>query len=62
MRKGRRQTLKGGSEYDVTVKGWRRAMCYLSRAGVAKKIKRKMNKRARQEAKKQMENEYADIT
>lgn len=62
MRKGRRQTLKGGSEYDVTVKGWRRVYCYLSRAGVAKKIKRKMNKRARQEAKKQMENEYADIT
>jgi hypothetical protein len=50
---GRKQKLKGGDEYDV-VGGWRRWYCYLQRAGNTKAIKKKMNKRARQEAKRKM--------
>ena len=53
MMMGRKQTLKGGDEYDV-VSGWRRWYCYLQRAGVAKSIKKKMNKRFRSDAKRQM--------
>lgn len=50
---GRKQKLKGGDEYDV-VCGWRGWYCYLKRAGVCKAIKRKMNKRARREAKRKL--------
>ena len=50
---GRKQTLKGGEEYDV-VSNWRKLYCYLHRAGVAKSIKKKMNKRARRDAKHKM--------
>ena len=53
MMMGRKQTLKGGDEYDL-VGSWRRWYCYLRRAGVAKSIKKKMNKRARKEAKRKM--------
>lgn len=46
---GRRQKLIDGGEFDVVYsKG---IYCYLSRAGVRRKIKRKMNKRERREAK-----------
>ena len=50
---GRKQKLKGGDEYDA-VSNWRKLMCYLQRAGVTKSIKKKMNKRARQEGKHRM--------
>ena len=53
MMMGRKQTLKGGDEYDV-VSRWRKLYCYLQRAGVAKSIKKKMNKRDRKEAKRKM--------
>jgi Zn/Cd-binding protein ZinT len=53
MMMGRKQTLKGGDEYDL-VGSWRRWYCYLQRAGVAKSIKKKMNKRARKDAKRKM--------
>jgi len=51
--KGRKQKLKGGDEFDV-VSSWRRVYCYLQRAGVAKSIKKKMNKRFRKDAKHKM--------
>ena len=47
---GRKQTLKGGDEYDV-VSRWRKLYCYLQRAGACKSVKKKLNKRARREAK-----------
>ena len=50
---GRKQTLKGGDEYDL-VGSWRKLYCYLQRAGVAKSIKKKMNKRARKDAKRKL--------
>ena len=50
---GRKQKLKGGDEFDVTG-SWRKLYCYLQRAGVAKAIKKKMNRRARKEAKRKM--------
>ena len=50
---GRKQTLKGGDEYDV-VGSWRKLYCYLQRAGVAKSIKKKMNKRSRRDAKRKL--------
>jgi Zn/Cd-binding protein ZinT len=53
MMMGRKQTLKGGDEYDL-VGSWRKLYCYLQRAGVAKSIKKKMNKRARKDAKRKM--------
>ena len=51
---GRKQTLKGGDEYDVVSSRWRKVMCYLQRAGAAKSIKKKMNKRARHDAKRKL--------
>ena len=48
---GRKQKLKSGDEYDV-VGGWRKWYCYLQRAGAVKSIKKKMNRRARLEAKR----------
>ena len=53
MMMGRKQTLKGGDEYDV-VGGWRKWYCYLQRAGVTKSIKQKMNRRARHDAKRKL--------
>ena len=50
---GRKQKLKGGDEYDV-VSTWRKLYCYLQRAGLAKSIKKKMNKRARSDAKRKL--------
>tara|TARA_Y100000310_G_scaffold241127_1_gene245035 strand:- start:254 stop:481 length:228 start_codon:yes stop_codon:yes gene_type:complete len=50
---GRKQKLKGGNEFDV-VSSWRKLFCYLQHAGVTKSIKKKMNKRARQEGKRRM--------
>lgn len=38
--------LKGGDEQDV-FSGWRKVLCYTSRAGVCKAVKRKYNKRLR---------------
>ena len=56
MKKGRTTPMKGGDEYDALT-GWRRVMCYLDRSGIAKKVKRKYNKRVRQEGK----NETKDL-
>mgnify|MGYP003680160237 CR=1 FL=1 len=50
---GRKQKLKGGCEYDVVFR-WRGWFCYLERAGVCKSIKKKMNKRARSDAKRNL--------
>lgn len=50
---GRKQKLIDGDEFDVVTK-WRRWYCYLQRAGAVKSIKKKMNKRDRQEAKRKM--------
>ena len=57
---GRKQKLKGGDEYDV-VGSWRKLYCYLQRAGAAKSIKKKMNKRARSDAKRKLGYDYNDI-
>lgn len=46
---GTRQLLKGGAEYDVVTR-WRRVLCYTTRAGVCRKIKRQMARRRRREA------------
>lgn len=50
-RKGRRQKLKSGGECDI-IGSWRKFYCYLKKPGVVKKIKRKLNKRWRQELKR----------
>lgn len=60
MKKGRTTPLKGGDEYDALT-GWRRVMCYLGRSGVAKKVKRKYNKRVRQAGKEEVNNETKDL-
>ena len=46
----KRIKMKGGDEFDALTSA-RKYYCYLARPGVAKKIKRKYNKRFRQEAK-----------
>ena len=56
MKEGRTEPMKGGDEYDALT-GWRRVMCYLDRSGVAKKVKRKYNKRVRQAGKKEIRQE-----
>jgi len=50
MRQGHEIPMKGGDEYDALTT-WRKVMCYLAKPGVAKKIKRGYNKRARHQAK-----------
>jgi Zn/Cd-binding protein ZinT len=37
------------------VGSWRKVYCYLQRAGAAKSIKKKMNKRARRDAKHKLQ-------
>lgn len=51
---GRRQKLKTGAEWDL-VSGWRHFLCYMQRAGVKKKLKKQLNKRERQDAKREIE-------
>jgi hypothetical protein len=53
----KRIPLKGGGEHD-TFSRWRKVLCYLSRSGVVKSIKRKYSKRMRKRHK--MELTYAD--
>ena len=48
--KKERIPLKGGDEYDALT-SWRRVLCYLTKPGVAKKAKRKYNKRFRKKGK-----------
>jgi hypothetical protein len=55
MKQGRTTPMKGGAEYDALTK-WRQLLCYLGRSGVAKKIKRQYNKRARKEGKNETKN------
>ena len=50
---GRKQKLINGDEHDV-VGAWRKVYCYLQRAGVTKKIKTKLNKRFRRQAKEEL--------
>ena len=52
--------MKGGDEYDA-FSSWRKYLCYLSRAGVTKRIKRKYNKRVRQEAKQKYSESQLDL-
>ena len=56
MKEGRTEPMKGGDEYDALTR-WRQVSCYLSKSGVAKKIKRKYNKRVRQSGKKEVRSE-----
>lgn len=49
-KKKERIPLKGGSEWDALTSA-RKYYCYLTRAGVAKSIKKKYNKRFRQKGK-----------
>jgi len=49
-KKKERIPLKGGSEWDALTSA-RKYYCYLARAGVAKSIKKKYNKRFRQKGK-----------
>lgn len=54
MRKGRKQRLKNGAEYDVIVKV---PLCVFDKPGVRKKTKRRMNKRARREAREEIKKD-----
>jgi len=56
-RKGRRQKLKDGDEYDA-IGGWRHVYKYLDRAGIRKAIKKRLNKRARREVKNDISRAY----
>lgn len=54
MNAGRRAIC--GDEQDV-ITGWRKKLCYCARPGVTSSIKRKMRRRERQEAKREIRNE-----
>ncbi len=56
---GHKQKLNSGDEYDV-VSRWRKLLCYCQRAGVTSKIKRKLNRRDRQQAKLELIKEQND--
>ena len=45
--------MKGGAEMDVFSR-WRKVMCYMSRPGVCKRVKRGYNKRVRRAAKMEL--------
>ena len=45
--------LKSGDEYDALT-GWRKYLVVFNRAGIAKKMKRKYNKRFRKSAKAEL--------
>lgn len=50
MKKSPKIKMNGGEEWDALTKA-RKYYCYLTRSGVAKKIKRGYNKRFRKEGK-----------
>ena len=50
---GHKEKLQDGDEYDALTKA-RRMYKYLDRAGVAKKIKRKFNKRQRRKIREEL--------
>jgi len=52
----KREPAKCGGEQD-TVTGWRRLLTSFSRSGVARYWKRKINRRARKNAKREMQAE-----
>ena len=51
---GWRTKLSGGDEHDAFSR-WRRWLCYLSRPGVVRAIKAKHNRRARRQAKEELD-------
>lgn len=55
MKKKPKIPMKGGAEWDALTPA-RKYYCYLTRSGVAKKIKRGYNKRFRKQGKKDLEN------
>lgn len=56
MSMGRRQA-KQSDEYDV-VTDWRRFLCYMKRAGVVSKIKRRMRRRERHDARREIRRDW----
>jgi hypothetical protein len=50
MMMGHLEKFKGGDEYDVVSK-WRKMICRYGKPGMAKAVKRQMNKCARKTAK-----------
>jgi hypothetical protein len=60
-RRGHREKLKGGDEWDWICGTWRRLMTYTGRPGVGKWIKNKMNRRARREGKRDAEMQRKDL-
>ncbi len=51
---GHREKLKGGDEWDVVSPRARKILCYTSHAGICKAIKKKMNRRARKNARREI--------
>ena len=58
VNKGRRQDLKNGWEEDWVSRVWRRY--YAWRSGQGKYIRRALNKRSRQDAKKEIQQDVSD--
>jgi hypothetical protein len=56
MKNSQKIKLVGGVEFDCFSRYWRKHLCYLARPGVAKKVKRKYNKRVRHTAKQELRN------
>ena len=48
---GRRMRLAGADEWDAVSKKARKLLCYLSKAGITKRIKQTMNRRERRDIK-----------
>ncbi len=59
-----KRRCKSGDEQDVHSKRWRRWLCWTQRAGACKAVKRRSNRRERQEAKAEIRREEweADLT
>lgn len=50
-----RAKLKGGAEWDCFSR-WRKLLCYMSKPGVTKSIKRGFNKRQRVDGKRDLQS------
>ncbi len=52
-----RERAISGDEQDWVSLGWRRVLCYLTRPGRGKQVKRAMNRRSRQRHKQEMHDD-----
>lgn len=54
-----KRIIKDGDEQDIYT-GWRRVLCWTSRAGAVKKVKKRTHRRERRDGDKELERQLKD--